>query len=69
MAEPTNSHYVITSRKMYQVRSKFSAGSMVGVPSDILDRALGHYDRISPVYANGIRAALAQITGARQAAE
>jgi len=36
-----------------------TAASMSGVPSHIIDRALGHYDQISPAYGNGIREALA----------
>ena len=46
-----------------------TAESMQGVPDDILARALGHYDLISPVYADGIRAALAEIAGTKVAAE
>lgn len=34
------------------------AGSMCGVPAPIIDRALAHFDRISPAYGEGIRAAL-----------
>lgn len=34
------------------------AGSMKGVPSFIIDRALGHFDLIDPAYGEGIRAAL-----------
>lgn len=36
-----------------------TAASMQGVPQEIIDRALGHYEKISMAYANGIRAALA----------
>ncbi|MDD8023076.1 MAG: catalase [Paracoccaceae bacterium] len=35
------------------------AASMKGVPQHIIDRALGHFDAISPAYGAGIRAALA----------
>lgn len=34
------------------------AGSMKGVPDFIVERALGHFDRIDPAYGNGIRRAL-----------
>jgi catalase len=45
------------------------AESMQGVPAAIIDRALGQFDKISPAYGNGIRAALAAIAGQRSAAE
>lgn len=38
-----------------------TAASMVGVDAIILDRALDHYELISPAYAAGIRAALAAL--------
>lgn len=34
------------------------AGAMAGVPAEILDRQLVHFDRIDPAYGNGIREAL-----------
>jgi catalase len=34
------------------------AGSMGGVPEEIIERALGHFEKISPDYAKGIRKAL-----------
>ncbi len=34
------------------------AGAMAGVPAEILDRQLVHFDRIDPAYGNGIRDAL-----------
>ena len=34
------------------------AGAMAGVPAEILDRQLFHFDRIDPAYGNGIREAL-----------
>ena len=34
------------------------AGSMEGVPKEIIDKALAHFDRIDPDYGNGIRQAL-----------
>ncbi len=42
---------------------KNTAEAMNGVPQDIIDRALGHYDKISPDYGNGIRAALNGMAG------
>jgi catalase len=34
------------------------AGSMGGVPTEIIDRALAHFEKIDPAYAAGIRASL-----------
>jgi catalase len=42
---------------------------MDGVPADILDRALGHFDKISPAYGDGIRKALAARAKMMTAAE
>lgn len=41
------------------------AESMQGVPEEIIDRALAHFDKISPAYGDGIRAALARLAMAR----
>jgi catalase len=38
------------------------AASMVGVPMDIIERALGHFAQISPAYAEGIRAELVKLS-------
>ncbi len=40
-----------------------TAESMQGVPQEIIERALGHYEKVSPDYAAGIRAALAELAG------
>jgi catalase len=40
-----------------------TAESMQGVPQDIIDRALGHYDLVSKAYGDGIRSALAELAG------
>jgi len=45
------------------------AASMDGVPTGIIERALMHFERISPAYAAGIRAALATRSGMVAAAE
>ena len=45
------------------------AASMDGVPAEILDRALGHFDKISPAYGDGIRKALAARAKMMTAAE
>ncbi|WP_368188094.1 catalase [Aestuariibius sp. HNIBRBA575] len=39
-----------------------TAASIVGVDAIILDRALDHYDQISPAYGKGIRDALSKLT-------
>ncbi len=36
-----------------------TAAAMGGVPQDIIDRMLGHYDQVSQAYGDGVRAALA----------
>ncbi len=46
-----------------------TAEAMQGVPEEIIERMLGHYAQVSPAYAEGIRAARAEIIGALQAAE
>nr|WP_308812746.1 catalase-related domain-containing protein [Cereibacter changlensis] len=45
------------------------AEAMQGVPEEIVNRALGHFDQISKAYGDGIRAARAALAGAQQAAE
>lgn len=40
-----------------------TAESMIGVPDEIIDRALMHYDQISNTYGDGIRAARAKLAG------
>jgi catalase len=46
-----------------------TAEAMQGVPDVIIDRVLVHYDRISPAYGDGIRAARAALAGGLKAAE
>jgi len=46
-----------------------TAESMVGVPGAIIDRALDHYNQITPEYAAGIRSALDALQPAGIAAE
>jgi len=38
-----------------------TAEAMAGVPEDIVNTVLGHYDKISPAYGDGIRAARAKL--------
>lgn len=45
------------------------AEAMAGVPEEIVDRALVHFDRVSADYGNGIRAARAALAGTLAAAE
>ncbi len=45
------------------------AEAMDGVPQFIVDRQLGHFEKVHPDYAAGVRAALADRAGASQAAE
>ena len=46
-----------------------TAESMQGVPQEIIDRALGHYDKISLAYGDGIRDALSDLAGIKAAAQ
>ena len=46
-----------------------TAQAMQGVPEPIINHVLGHYDQISQAYVNGIRAALADLSGAAKAAQ
>ncbi|HEX9858237.1 MAG TPA: catalase, partial [Paracoccaceae bacterium] len=46
-----------------------TAEAMQGVPEAIIERALAQYDKVAQAYGDGIRAALAVLAGARQAAE
>jgi catalase len=46
-----------------------TAEAMQGVPDAIIERALGHYDRISRAYGDGIRAARAELASPARAAE
>ncbi len=45
------------------------AAAMQGVPQNIIDRQLGHFDKIDPAYGDGVRAALGlKLVGAKSAA-
>ena len=46
-----------------------TAEAMAGVPDEIINRALGHYDKISQAYGDGIRAARKELSGQAVAAE
>ncbi|MCA1299003.1 catalase [Stappia indica] len=46
-----------------------TAAAMQGVPQSIIDRQLGHLDKVDKAYGDGVRAALAAAAGARDAAE
>jgi catalase len=35
--------------------------SMQGVPNEIIERQLGHFEKVHPDYAAGVRAALAHL--------
>lgn len=67
-AQPRALHDLMSAESRQRLYSN-TAESMVGVPDEIIQRALVHYDRISREYGNGIRSALADLdTGARSAA-
>ena len=39
------------------------AESMQGVPEDIIERQLGHFDKVDPAYGKGVREALKKLAG------
>ena len=43
------------------------AGSMAGVPREIIDRQLGHFEKVDPAYAKGVRDALRHPPDGRRA--
>ena len=45
------------------------AAAMAGVPSEIVERQMGHYEKVHPDYAAGVRRALGQSAASAQAAE
>ena len=67
-SQPRALHDLMTPEQRGRLYSN-TAEAMQGVSREIVNRALGHYDRISPEYGNGIRAALAGLAGHREAAE
>ena len=56
--QPRDLHDLLNADQKARLYSN-TAAAMQGVPQDILDRALGHYDLVSKEYGDGIRAALA----------
>ena len=67
-SQPRALHDLMTQEQRARLYSN-TAEAMQGVPQEIVDRALGHYDKINPAYGNGIRSALANLAGHREAAE
>jgi catalase len=45
------------------------AEAMAGVPQEIIERQLGHFDKVHPDYGAGVRKALASLAGHAEAAE
>ncbi|MCY4446280.1 MAG: catalase [Rhodobacteraceae bacterium] len=58
--QPRALHDLMTLEQQQRLYSN-TAASMVGVPKDIIERALGHYTKISPDYSDRIRSALKQL--------
>ena len=61
-SQPRALHNLMNSNQKARLY-KNTAEAMNGVPQDIIDRVLGHYDKISPDYGNGIRKALNALAG------
>ena len=68
-SQPRALHDRVMNDAQRQRLYRNTAEAMAGVPEEIINRALGHYDLISKAYGDGIRAARAELAGARQAAE
>jgi catalase len=68
-AQPRALHDKVMNDEQRKRLYRNTAEAMQGVPQEILDRALSQYDKVAKAYGDGIRAALAEIAGAKQAAE
>ncbi|ESQ80626.1 catalase [Asticcacaulis sp. YBE204] len=60
--QPRALHALFTEEQKARLYGNIAA-SMAGVPDFIVERALGHFDRIDTAYGNGIRAALEAAKG------
>jgi len=67
-SQPRALHNLMDAEQQARLYSN-TAESMVGVPAKIVNLALSHYAQISQQYADGIRAALTNMTTAAKAAE
>ena len=67
-SQPRALHDLMNAEQQARLYSN-TAESMVGVPAEIVERALGHYAQISQQYADGIRTALNGFNAAAKAAE
>jgi catalase len=68
-SQPRALHDKVMNDEQRQRLYRNTAEAMAGVPDDIINRVLGHYDLISKAYGDGIRRARADLAGAKQAAE
>lgn len=62
-SQPRALHDLMTAEQQSRLYMN-TAEAMHGVSDTIIDRALAHYDKISPAYGNGIRAARAKLARA-----
>ena len=67
-SQPRALHDLMTDDQRARLYAN-TAAAMAGVPDEIIDVALSHYDRISQAYGDGIRAARAHLAGQSAAAE
>ncbi len=59
-AQPRALHALMSEAERARLYAN-TAAAMAGVPDEIIDRVLVHYDRIDPAYGDGIRAARAAL--------
>lgn len=57
--QPGNLFRLMTDEQKQQLFNNI-AGAMAGVPQEIIDRQLAHFDKADPAYGAGVRAALAK---------
>lgn len=67
-SQPRALHDLMNPEQQARLYSN-TAEAMQGVPEDIINTVLGHYDQISQAYGDGIRAARRQLSAVQAAAE
>jgi catalase len=68
-AQPRALHDKVMNDEQRQRLYMNTAEAMQGVPDEIVERMLAHYAKVSPAYADGVRAARAELAGAAKAAQ
>ncbi|MFC7703409.1 catalase [Plastorhodobacter daqingensis] len=68
-SQPRALHDKVMNEEQRQRLYQNIAEAMQGVPDEIIERMLGHYALVTPVFADGVRAARATLNGSLAAAE